>query len=87
MLCFNLGRVYSGNAIYIDNVSLVHVNTGKEYVLNGDFEGDVALSSKENEYDGTDKAAPVGTWWVKHNKDATQKPDCTLEIVEYVRND
>ena len=87
MLCFNLGRVYTGNAIYIDNVSLVDVRNGKEYVLNGDFEGDIVLSSEENKYDGVGKAAPVGTWWVKQNTGATQKPDCTLEIVEYVRND
>ena len=87
MLCFNLGRVYTGNAIYIDNVSLVDVRNGKEYVLNGDFEGDIVLSSEENKYDGVDKAAPVGTWWVKQNDNASQKPNCTLEIVEYVRND
>lgn len=89
MLCFNLGKVVPGNAIYFDNVSLVQVdnngNTIKEYVVNGDFEGSISdgfLSSEENKFDGTNKAAPIGTWWIKQNTGANPKPDCTLQIVE-----
>lgn len=85
MLAFNIGKVVPGNAIYFDKVSLVEVGSGREFIINGDFEestGADFLSSEENKYDGNNGPAPTNTWWVKMNTNANPKPDCTLEIVE-----
>ena len=85
MLAFNIGKVVPGNAIYFDKVSLVEVRSGREFIINGDFEestGADFLSSEENKYDGNKGPAPTNTWWVKMNTNANPKPDCTLELVE-----
>lgn len=85
MLAFNIGKVVPGNAIYFDKVSLVEVGSGREFIINGDFEestGADFLSSEENKYSGNNGPAPTNTWWVKMNDRANPKPDCTLEIVE-----